>query len=275
MRRKVVLSSSQSGQIAVVILLLMAVLLVLGLSLATRTSEEVFLSQQSSESARVWNAAETAAEEKLSQLQAGNTQSFTKTYEKNNAEADVSVQPNNSLETTVDQMETVEVDLGNGGYNGTLRIWFGKGGDCSKYPDLLVSIYYRYSPTDIRVLHHPVAAKCNDTTAARTTNNFNMSLTHYIQGQGTSGFANLANIPIRNEVGRSDFKVRIKPLYNNAELRIDSQDMTLPPQQHTITSRARNLSGDEERAVQVTRSLPTAPSILDFALYSGGSITKP
>ena len=58
---------TQSGQVAIVILLIMVVLLTVGLSLASRTTQELFLSQQESESARVFNAAEVGIEDALSQ----------------------------------------------------------------------------------------------------------------------------------------------------------------------------------------------------------------
>ena len=50
---------SQSGQIAVIVFLIMAILLVVGLSLATRTSQEIELAGQQEDTTRVFNAAET------------------------------------------------------------------------------------------------------------------------------------------------------------------------------------------------------------------------
>src|SRR3989344_6964006 len=57
---------SQSGQVGVIILLIMVVLLTLGVSLASRSSQQVYLSTQQAESTRVFNAAEAGIESALS-----------------------------------------------------------------------------------------------------------------------------------------------------------------------------------------------------------------
>lgn len=278
MRTKVAPYSSQAGQIAVVILLLMAVLLVMGLSLATRTTQEVFLSQQSSESARVWNTAETGAEEALSLLQENKTPEQISdqitNYEDsgNNAKIqDLSVTQTNNLTTRVNEMEVAEVFLG-GSIAGNVHIYWGKElpGACSTRADLLISVYYTQDG-DMRVEHHPVAARCDGNIVRNNSFDGTKTTDVYLQDH-----RNLFTINVKNGTGgRNDQMIRIRPLYNSTDLLVFHQNGTLPAQQHTITSRARNLSGDEERAVQVTRSRPIAPGILDFALYSGGGITKP
>ncbi len=69
---------------------------------------------------------------------------------------------------------------------------------------------------------------------------------------------------------------RIKPIYADATISVSGSN--LPTQSYLVRSEAENAStnatGREVRVVEVNRSLPAAPSILDYALYSGGSITK-
>src|SRR5258708_19174487 len=56
----------QSGQIGIIIILIMVVLLTVGLSLAARSSREVTLSTQEAESTRTFNAAEAGVEQAMS-----------------------------------------------------------------------------------------------------------------------------------------------------------------------------------------------------------------
>ena len=59
---------SESGQIGIIVVLIMIVLLTIGLSLASRTTKQVALSTQEAESTRVFNAAEVGVEQALSNL---------------------------------------------------------------------------------------------------------------------------------------------------------------------------------------------------------------
>ncbi|MDQ3008289.1 MAG: hypothetical protein M3Q81_01710, partial [bacterium] len=72
----------------------------------------------------------------------------------------------------------------------------------------------------------------------------------------------------------NDVFVRLKPLYNDTNVLVAGSNWTLPVQYFNIRSQANNTNGDETRIVEVNRTLPTAPSILDYALYSGDTLVK-
>ncbi|MDQ3008290.1 MAG: hypothetical protein M3Q81_01715, partial [bacterium] len=104
-------TNQQAGQIGLIILLIMVVLLTAGLSLAARTTQELFLAQQSAESARVFNAAEAGIEQALNtsfnfegEVDSGTIQDITDTT------VDYSVTKKYELETLLFEGVSVSVD---------------------------------------------------------------------------------------------------------------------------------------------------------------------
>ena len=68
--------------------------------------------------------------------------------------------------------------------------------------------------------------------------------------------------------------VRIRPLYNQTNLRVyGGGNVDLPNQAYLINSAAQ-VDTLESKAIEVTRTEPASPSIFDYALFSGGSIIK-
>src|SRR3990167_5038568 len=62
---------NQSGQVALIVLLVMVVMLTLGISIAQRGVADVRISQQEEDSARAFQAAEAGLEQALSTLSSG------------------------------------------------------------------------------------------------------------------------------------------------------------------------------------------------------------
>jgi hypothetical protein len=269
---------SQSGQIAVIVLLIMVVLLVMGLSLATRTTQESFLSQQSSETARVWNAAETGAEDALSRLSSGSTpagSSVTTTVNDSAVSATVATQ--NTVDTTVKQLSTLTVNLVAPALPSFTIDWGAESDQCAR-ASLLVSLYYTESSVT-KVVHYTLGSAC-------TTRNdgFNNTSITGVTLQNIGGPSKYRRAIIALPAGGSaaftgtPILARIKPVYADTSIAV-SGNSAFPEQSYLVTSTAQNnqtnSTGREVRTVQVTRTLPSGPSILDYALYSGGAITKP
>lgn len=257
-------SNSQSGQIGVVILLIMVVLLTVGLSIATRTTQETFLSTQSSESARVFNAAEAGIEEALStDLSIVNQSSTPITGTLNPSDiddtsVDYSITKVNSLETQLFQGITVQVNV-TGVTNGQGIVVEWSKGDCASNPaSFIAAIYY------------------ND---AGTIRSRYRTLGNCAKGDGFEQATTLAagnayrfrfTLPLQT----NDLFVRLQPIYNDTHIRVAASGWTLPTQFYKIRSEARNELGNETRIVEVNRTLPTAPSVMDYALYSGATIVQ-
>jgi hypothetical protein len=66
--------------------------------------------------------------------------------------------------------------------------------------------------------------------------------------------------------------VRIKALYADADVSVTG----VPAQAYNIRSEATDGSDSngEKSAIQVTRTKPAPPLVLDYAVYSGGSLEK-
>jgi Tfp pilus assembly protein PilX len=273
-------SHSQSGQIAVVVLLIMVILLVMGLSLATRTTQESFFSQQTAETARVWNAAESGAEDALSQLAADpNIGAGPIAVESiiNDSDVTATVATTNSYTASVPELATVTFNLEKttpGDRIGWLMIKWASEENCADRAALLASVYYVDGGVT-KVEHYPIGRGCQSSTDG------------FITPAPDSEPSFIADQPgeYKNYFGWTDIYggiqkdvkfIRIKPLYADTSISISASRASI--QGHIVTSTATNTLGNavgtETRKVQATRSLPAAPGILDFALYSGGSIIK-
>src|SRR6185369_1704811 len=94
--------TTQSGQIGIIIILIMVVLLTVGLSLASRSTREVRLSQQEVESNRVFNVAEAGIEQALSSdfsFQGEEYHPSPTSVPGTNATVDYNIRKNHILET--------------------------------------------------------------------------------------------------------------------------------------------------------------------------------
>lgn len=251
----------QSGQVGVIILLIMVVLLVMSLSIAARTTQHISLSQQQADSARVFNAAEIGLEEALSSEQLSLGTDFSSSLELFSGEVsvDYSVSAVSVLETRVFEGVSVEVDVTGAVDGNGMRVIWSKESDCGTQDpaSLLLTVYFDDAGTT-RVRHKAIGA-CD------RSDGFELAA-----GTSTDGFNWLYDLDLLTD----DFKVRLKPVYNDTHLKVSGNGWILPTQNYNIRSEANSLQGDESRVVEVNRILPTAPSVLDYALYSGTTIVK-
>lgn len=258
--------NNQSGQVAIIILLIMVVLLTVGLSLASRTTQEVFLSTQEAESARVFNAAESGVEDALSY----DFEQITEEYENGelvsvnpsdpyaeNVSTVTTINPNNELETKITEGSTVHIDLDNYG-SSTFQVDWSRKSACDA-ASIIVSTYYDDSGTT-KVVHD--AFGTNDCTA-RSGDEF----TQEAAGSGTYLYSHAVTLP------SDPLFARVKAIYNDTSLRVTGGS-GFPTQFFTIRSQADNQLGDENRTIEVGRSLSTAPGFMDYSIYSGGSLTQ-
>ncbi len=253
--------SSESGQIGVVILLIMVVILTIGLSVATRTTQETFLTTQTAESARVFNAAEAGAEAALSMDFASLTDQITNGSVTTIPDTTVNyqVQQHQTLETKIFEGVPVAVDVTNvSGGQGIVIQWSKQ--DCANNPAAFLATIYS-EQAGVTKTRYRAIGNCNrgdnfeQATSLAATEPYRFEFTLTLQVD--------------------DLYVRLLPLYNDTDLRVSATGgWSLPTQFYTIRSEARNDLGNETRIIEVNRTLPTAPAILDFALFSGGAVVK-
>lgn len=258
-------NNHQSGQVAIVILLIMVVLLTVGLSLASRTTQELFLSQQEAESARVFNAAEVGVEEALSQD--FSTITGTVTLPSSTVVDDVTtsttIQSVNTLETQI--VEGAAVHLNLTGYGGTsFSLNWARETACNTdvnnpgAASILVSIYYRDGTTP-KVVHEAYSP------CTRFSDQFTLVTT-----DPSGAYFRQTSVPVPNGGSLTPLFARIRAVYNDTALRVTGTGLT---QFYVIRSQANTDIGEESRTVEVGRTLSGAPSFMDYSVYSGSDIT--
>lgn len=263
-------SSTQSGQIGLVVLLGMVVIATIGISVATRSTQEVTSTRQDQESSQSFSAAESALERILSQpsdeifnfSEDSTSQQFTDIFE--NSSADVNIEKQFSFDNYVRQGEVIEVDVSSVTQNRPLVIEWASSRSCTdNLPSLVVTVVSNSAGSQTRNFAFGPCARGDNFELLNPTQSANQGAT----------FSLKKTITLQN----GDQKVRIRPIYADSNILVQSDgSWSLTAQQFTITSVGRNETegGRETRAIQLERTQPFAPGVLDFALVSGTDINK-
>lgn len=262
----------KGGYIVVVVLLLSAVLLMLGLSMAARTTEEVFLTSQEQDSARVFNAAESGAEEALYQLETGE---FTVTNPIPTIIPVTDELNDSNISVTGELLSTLDNYVLNEGatltipYNGQAPVLkWNNGEDCNQGQGaLLITLYHKPSSSSPFEAYH-VGLKKKTPSGGSCWSDFTATQELAYNADTTLDGA-LFGITLTND----DF-FRVTALYNN----VTFSSITNGGFQRIIsTANDQNDGagqGSETRTVEIIRSHPGYAGIFDYALFSGGSIVK-
>lgn len=269
---------NQSGQIVVLLLLIMLVGLTLGLSITTRTLQQMKVTTVTEQSARAFTAAEAAIEEALRQeLVEGEVYLPAGALGPSVSEAKYKVQESPEFSLTVQKDEVVQANLQD--FTGTeIDVYWVLRSDPSENKDdspgraSLELVLIKNTGGDYSVIRFAVNA---DT---RPENGFTNP-----GGNDTSGGINLVSTDTGNcsfdpdgrgycnkivITGLSDIELlRIKPFYNKATILIDSPD-GIPPQIFSISGEATTVA-DVTRKVEVRKAPPALPPIFDYVLFDG------
>ena len=242
----------ESGQIVIMVLLILAVMITVVVSYAVRTTQELSLSTQQAESTRVFSAAEAAAEKVLSGQLTTGPQSIQI--------GDIEVQALVSAEDfeyDVQVGESIEIDTSTLATGNQVRLsWQVSDASCAF---LLVSEFYEQSGS-MMVRHASVRPDYSCGSANASTATAVASTT------GTSPQYNYA-------VDAQSVSLRVKPLYAGTRITATGPG-TLGTQSVRVVSSAQNPNGPEQRTVEVKRTLPFAPGFMDFTVFSGGDLDK-
>lgn len=282
----------KSGQILILVLLIVVVSLAVGLSVASRNLTNLRISTQTQESQRAFSAAEGGVEDVLSRLE--------------------------TLATPGSQSQTDLISVG--GYNDTFDVGdtpttvqvFGRNvytvqevklGDVAQVtlvhpgppPTYYLGILTIQWPKDPHVslevtLICENAAPANNCLSAETQNGTYEQNRYAFQGPNppsdqsvtspytwqdcnVTGDTCSVTIDLRT-AGTNPKILRIKPFHNNVIDLTVSGSPALPTQIYEINSVAKTELGITRR-VQVTRTaLPALPAVFDYVLYSEGDIVK-
>lgn len=248
---------SQSGQVGLITLLIMAVVLTIAISLSQRTAQQQDASFIQDESTRVFNAAESGVEEALFEIYQAEME------DRDPAEQGILDFDDDTVSYSVSGQSTFEMFVGQGNtvqipVNGTDNMvvnWWDRTDNCTSPnppPAIIISIF-----KDTIARHFgfdPCETDRNTDFAA--------------PGSGAGDYSYEVLLPIAAD----DILIRIKPLFNSTNFNISSGAIALA--QYDVESTGFNEDEGIARTIEVKRSLPSAYSFMDYALVSGSSLTK-
>lgn len=248
---------SSSGQIGIILLLVTVVMLTVGISVVSQTTSDVDISITNESANQALDAAESGVENALG----SDLNSYTGA---NTTVGDINVNTNvvkaTVLESIVEQGYAVGVDVSTADKSRPLIINWAKSTTPSQQASLVVSVFSNTAPY-VRRFYVGLATATADSNRNQRDGFANALTT------ADSGYSLRTDIALQ----ASDYLVRIRPLYAAAELRV--RGTNLPTQQYVVVSTAQNTTTKETKAVQVERGIPVPPSVFDYVLYAGGSIT--
>ncbi len=253
-------TASSAGQAGLVVLLLTVVLLTIGIAVASRATTDVAISRQEEESNRALNGAEAGVEAALAQDLnfAGNTYSGTVAVD-STLSVNYTIDKVTALETRLFQGVSAQADVTGVAAGQGITVRWARETNCTQNPaSLLVTIFHRSGST-IKTRTHayrPCATPNNGFTQINT--------------DPSGEYFRQATINLQS----GDLFVRIKPIYADTSIQVQGSGWSLPVQYYRVKSVADSNLGNEVRAVQVNRTKSVAPSIFDYVLYSGSTITK-
>lgn len=264
------------GYIVVVVLLLTAVLLMLGLSMAAQTTEQVFLSSQEADSTRVFNAAESGIEDALYQLETGTVSidQPTTTFEFDNLNESavdvIGTKPTEINNINIAQGESMTVPFPSGPTSFPIFTWNQSDSCGAEDPAFLVTLYT--DEAGGRAYHQTYSSTSNGSTKCYDKLN---KVATFIDGTPKKNSITLTRADFGSPPEDSALFYRITPLYGDATFLSVTHSGAVQ-----ITSTATDIiegggaTTNEQRRIQVIRTEPAPPSIFDYALFSGGNLEK-
>lgn len=266
--------AGNDGYIVIVVLLLTAVLLMLGLSMAARTTEQVYLSSQEADSTRVFNAAESGLEEALYQLDTGAVSTDNISALEDNV--DLSDFNNSNVAVTGVQLDVVPNITIEQGKSLTLKytpagnpdLFWVQSACGADSVGLLVTLYT--SEGGGRAYHQTYSSssqsiKCQNSLAQQASE---------LPDDKNKVTLRIADFGSGIDATKALF-YRVTPLYHDISL----LDLTNSGAVKIVSTATDTIEGagaasNEVRKIQVIRTEPAPPSIFDYAVFSGGNLVK-
>lgn len=276
MKKNLPKSFSQSGQVVLVILLVMAVVLTVGLSIASRSVTDVKISQQSQEAARALWVAQAGLEKavKSNILQPGSFDNDSVRYEVTSEglgggtdylyPQKVSAGEPATVWLVGHNEETREIDT-SVFFKGKLTLYWGNPGESATSettPALEATLIYKNGGSyyQKRYVYDPNASR-------RTENGFSDDSGG---GQGLEFSSDEINLSNPND---DPYLLRIKMLYSTTPQALAVKaNNPLPGQGNCYESTAVVSESGVTRKLKQCRLWEVSPSIFDYVLFSGGNL---
>lgn len=252
-------SKWQSGQVGLVVLLLMTAMLSVGVGAVARSTQDLRITRQEVESSEAFAAAESGVEFALNDLKDGILDEGSGSVDTiENIHVDYSV----SQESTFDMiiLDNSTISIRRNPEVGLLNIRWGYEQNCQEAPGLLVMVFDTVNYTIQKEAYRPYA----DGVCDRDFDGFSVAG----DDGDWSGWVEI------DSLSASETVVRIRSIGGNTRLSVDGGSAVLPTQYYRIRSVASRINSDEQKAIEVNMSLPTAPNVFDYVLFSGTTIVK-
>lgn len=300
----------KSGQILIIVLLIVVVTLAVGLSVASRNITNLRTSTQTEQSQRAFTAAEGGIEDVLSRFSTLKTDPAVTTSSGLNVSVPVG---SSGISATVNLKAINYVQRVDTGHVAQINLRDANNVHAHDAPYNVTQVKISWAKAvpgegDLGKPFPSVEVTFVCQTASSTTpcvnNNNNVAVSGYAQDRvaftnnssGDQGFTNCGNssgVVTSSTVTDPDYNctitfplvnsnillVRVRPFHRRTDIVTGSTikvsgDQTLPVQLYEISSAVTTDTGIARR-VQVTKTaLPILPAAFDFALYSEGSIIK-
>jgi Tfp pilus assembly protein PilX len=259
---------ARAGQVGLILLVVMGVVIALAMSLASRSLSDTVLSRQEQESSVAFRLAESGVESALNSIRTSAPPSGATSQTSGIFSTSYDVEELNSYSLFVREGEIAHLDLIDYDTiaNPTLTISWTKTSDqgenrtCSgegsgNAPAALEIISFQADGSAASFAYYNPAG-CT------------------VSGNGFSSSASGSN-PYRSQVTYSVpvgiGYLRMRPLYADATVAVSGAGID-KTQLYLIQSQANG--GDAKKEIEVKRGLDSAPSVFDFALFSGSTIVK-
>ncbi len=257
--------SRQSGQVGIIVLLISAIILVIGLSIASRTIKESQSTITQEDSARVFNTAESGIQQALGnifQFESDQNATLPEDFSFEDANLNqVSITSEQSFEAFLPEKNVLEIKIVDN-QTGDINFNWSKSSCDQGAANLLVSHYFTNAGTyDV---NYYLIGNCPSYSDQNLISVDTSTMTDY-------KFAH--SITVSAADNQNAF-IRIMPVGRGTDLNVEAATGLISNAQYTILSLAQMPDGSSAKAIEVKRSIPSAPAFMDFALVSGGSLSK-
>lgn len=265
MKKTIHSRSNQSGQVGVIVLLISAIVLVVGLSIANRTIKESQSTISQGDSARVFSTAESGVQQALGNIfEFESDQNMTLPAEFSFADANlnqVSVTTEQKFEGFVAEKSALEIKIA-AGQTGMIDLNWSKSTCAQGAANLLIGHYF-LNAGSYDVNYYLVGNCPNYSDQYLISANASVVTPYQFQ----------YSVSVTSSNNQSAF-IRIFPLGRGSDVNVGAATNLISNAQYTILSLAQMPDGSSAKAIEVKRSIPSAPAFMDFALVSGGSLEK-
>lgn len=276
----------QEGQVVLITLLVLTIATTVALSLISRTTTDVTITNQVEESSRAFSAAEAGIEEALrsgigtsgAQTLAGGRATYNVTVSSIGDAAGMFEFPKKIQEGTTETLWLVSHDA-NGVPIETPTYTSPTIGICwsseTVPPALVATVLYKESSDN----SYRVTKAAFDPNGVRATSNKFVSTYEPggCSGTGATGYRETIDFtvltPSLDPTTDTLISLRIRPVYSDATIAIDSGAAVLPVQGNRIESTGSTTSGTNRKIV-VFQQYRSPATMFDAALYSQGTLIQ-